>query len=57
MYREEFVSYFQQKGVIVSSSKALYRGEGFENPIIQKLTEKYSGTTPAQIILRWAVQV
>jgi diketogulonate reductase-like aldo/keto reductase len=65
MYRPELVSYFQQKGVLVSSSKALHRGGGFDDSVIQQLSEKYRDRkqgclrirpTPAQIMIRWGVQ-
>jgi diketogulonate reductase-like aldo/keto reductase len=65
MYRPELVSYFQQKGVLVSSSKALHRGGGFDDSVIQQLSEKYRDRThgclrirptPAQIMIRWGLQ-
>jgi diketogulonate reductase-like aldo/keto reductase len=65
MYRPGLVSFFQEKGVLVSSSKALHRGDGFDDSIIQQLSEKYRDrvkgclrirATPAQIIIRWGVQ-
>ena len=55
MYRPELVSYFQKKGVLVSSSKALHRGGGFNESVVQKLSEKYH-VTPAQILIRWGFQ-
>jgi len=66
MYRADLVSFFRQKGLLVSSSKSLHRGDGFDNSVIKNLSEKYRNRergclrirpTPAQIILRWGVQV
>lgn len=65
MYRPELVSYFQKKGIIVSSSKALHRGGGFDDSVIQQLSGEYRNRTqgclrirptPAQILIRWGVQ-
>ncbi|KAL3782864.1 hypothetical protein HJC23_008858 [Cyclotella cryptica] len=65
MYRADLLSFFENKGLLVSSSKSLHRGEGFDNSIIKNLSQKYRDTkrgclrirpTPAQIILRWGVQ-
>ena len=55
MYRPELVSYFQKKGVLVSSSKALHRGGGFNESVVKKLSEKYH-VAPAQILIRWGYQ-
>lgn len=66
MYRADLISFFQQKGLLVSSSKSLHRGDGFDNYVIKNLSEKYRNRergclrirpTPAQIILRWGIQV
>lgn len=65
MYRPELVSYFQSKGVLVSSSKALHRGGGLDDSIIKQLSKKYRDRsrgclrirpTPAQIMIRWGIQ-
>jgi diketogulonate reductase-like aldo/keto reductase len=49
----------------VSSSKALHRGGGFDDSVIQQLSEKYRDRThgclrirptPAQIMIRWGLQ-
>ena len=55
MYRPRDVEYFQRKGVLVSSSKALHRGEGFDHPTIIELSKRHH-VTAAQVVLRWGVQ-
>ena len=55
MYRPLDVEYFQQKGVLVSSSKALHRGEGFDHPAIIEISKRHH-VTAAQVMLRWGVQ-
>lgn len=55
MYRPRDVEYFQSKGVLVSSSKALHRGEGFDHPTIMEILSKRR-ITAAQVMLRWGIQ-
>ena len=55
MYRPRDVEYFQQRGVLVSSSKALHRGEGFDNPTIIDISKRHN-VTAAQVVLRWGIQ-
>ena len=65
MNRPDLVSYFQEKGILVSSSKALYRGDGFNNTAIHELCQKYRSrakgclrvrATPAQVMICWGLQ-
>ena len=55
MYRPNVVSYFQERGVLVSSSKALHRGESFDNAQLEMISRKHS-VSPAQVVLRWGLQ-
>ena len=55
MYRPRDVEYFQCKGVLVSSSKALHRGEGFDHEIIEIISKRHN-ITAAQVVLRWGLQ-
>ncbi len=55
MYRPRDVEYFQRSGLLVSSSKALHRGEGFDHPTIIEISERHN-ITAAQVVLRWGVQ-
>lgn len=56
MYRPRDVEYFQSKGILVSSSKALHRGEGFDHPTITEIISKRHNVTASQVVLRWGVQ-
>lgn len=56
MYRPYDVSYFQQRGVLVSSSKSLNRaGECFTNITLQGIARNHC-VAPAQVMLRWGIQ-
>lgn len=55
MYRPRDVEYFQQRGLLVSSSKALHRGDGFDHPTIIEISKRHN-ITAAQVVLRWGVQ-
>lgn len=56
MYRPHDISYFLERGIIVSSSKSLNRaGECFANPALRQISQAHS-VTPAQIMLRWGIQ-
>lgn len=58
MYRPELVSYFQDRGVLVSSSKSLHRGgDCLDHPLLRKMSaNRDDPASPAQIMLRWGVQ-
>lgn len=55
MYRPETIDFFAERGIVVSASKALHRGDSFSKGPIQKLAQKYS-VTPAQVMLRWGLE-
>ncbi|KAL7532584.1 hypothetical protein ACHAXR_004723, partial [Thalassiosira sp. AJA248-18] len=56
MYRPRDVSYFQERGVLVSSSKSLHRaGECLNNQQLRAISDEHS-VAPAQIMLRWGIQ-
>lgn len=55
MYRQEWVSYFQSKGIIVYAHKSLNRATGLEASVLLRLAAKYF-VTSAQIMLRWGLQ-
>lgn len=52
MYRRDQIAYFQERGIIVESFKALNRGGAFNREPIPSLAIKY-GVTQAQLMLRW----
>jgi len=55
MYRATDVDFFQNAGIVISSSKALHRGASFHIQSIQNIAKKH-GMTPAQVFLRWGMQ-
>mmetsp|Transcript_27046 Transcript_27046/g.57973 ORF Transcript_27046/g.57973 Transcript_27046/m.57973 type:complete len:292 (-) Transcript_27046:64-939(-) len=56
MYRPRDVFYFQERGVLVSSSKSLHRaGECFDNQSLKEISQNHS-VSSAQIMLRWGIQ-
>ena len=56
MYRPRDVSYFQERGLLVSSSKSLHRaGECLNNRQLNEIARKHY-VTPAQVMLRWGMQ-
>ena len=56
MYRPCDVLYFQERGILVSSSKSLYRGgECLNNKQLNEIASNHS-VTPAQVMLRWGIQ-
>jgi len=55
MYRADLVEFFQNEGIVVVASKSLGRTSGFEKAPIAELSSEHS-VSPAQIMLRWAVQ-
>lgn len=54
LMQEEW-NYCKKHDIIVQAYTPLMRGQKFNDPRLMHLTEKYQ-KTPAQIILRWAVQ-
>lgn len=56
MYRPCDVSYFQERNILVSSSKSLHRGgECLRNKQLNEIASNHSAT-PAQVMLRWGIQ-
>lgn len=55
MYRADLVEFFHNEGLVVVASKSLGRTSGFEEAPIAMLSNKHM-VSPAQIMLRWAVQ-
>lgn len=55
LYLESLLKRCQSQGVIVQAYTPLVRGQRMNDPKLLNLAQKY-GKTPAQIILRWAVQ-
>lgn len=55
LFMQEELNYCKQHQIILQAYTPLVRGQKFNDLRLQKLAEKYQ-KTPAQIILRWAVQ-
>jgi len=55
MYRPDIVDFFQAQGLVVSSSKALHRGEKFDHVVLEQLSQQYH-MTPAQLMIQWGLQ-
>lgn len=56
LFLEDLLHRCQQKGIVLQAYTPLVRGEKFNDPKLLSLAEKYA-KTPAQIILRWALQL
>jgi len=54
-FQEDLLSFCKEEGIRLQAYTPLSRANKFNNEIIQKISGKYS-KTPAQIMLRWAVQ-
>ena len=53
--RPELVDYCREADVVVEAAAPLARAEIFADDTVQELADEY-GKTPAQIVLRWAVE-
>lgn len=56
LFLEDLLHRCQQKGIVLQAYTPLIRGEKFNDPKLLSLANKYA-KTPAQIILRWALQL
>ncbi len=54
LFREQELNYCREKNICLQAYTPLLRGQKFKDPPLQQLSKKYN-KTPAQIILRWAV--
>jgi diketogulonate reductase-like aldo/keto reductase len=55
LQRPELVEYCQRNDIVVEAAAPLARTDVFGDPTIEELADEY-GVTPAQIVLRWAIQ-
>ena len=53
--RPDLVDYCRESDVVVEAAAPLARTEIFEDETVQELADEY-GKTPAQVVLRWAVE-
>ena len=56
LFLQDLLARCQKEKIILQAYTPLVRGERFNDPKLQGLAKKY-GKTPAQIILRWALQL
>ncbi len=56
LVQNDLLDYDSRAGIRHEAWAPLTRGQGFTNPVISSLAKKY-GKTPAQIILRWDIQL
>ena len=53
--RREIVSWLQKRNIVVEAYSPMAHGTRMDEPLLRSLGKKY-GKTPAQIMIRWAVQ-
>lgn len=56
LYNKTLLNECRRLGIQLQSYSPLTRGEKFSDPVVQQLSRAY-GKTPAQIILRWNIQL
>jgi diketogulonate reductase-like aldo/keto reductase len=54
-YRRRLLDYCLQQGIVFEAYSPLARGQGLHDPTITALAERLA-RTPAQVMLRWAIQ-
>jgi diketogulonate reductase-like aldo/keto reductase len=54
-YRRRLLEYCQEQGIVFEAYSPLARGEGLGHPAVTAIAERL-GRTPAQVLLRWAIQ-
>ncbi len=54
-YRRQLLEYCNEHGIVLEAYSPLEQGRGLEDPTITTLAEQL-GRTPAQVMLRWAIQ-
>lgn len=52
----KLIEYCRQEGIAFQGYSPLAKGQALSNPTIIELAQKY-GRTPAQICIRWSIQV
>lgn len=54
-YDDRLLSFCKRKGIALTAYSPLGQGKILDEPVIEEVARRY-GKTPAQIILRWAIQ-
>ncbi len=56
LQQPELLAFCKEQGIVIEAYSPLARGAHMNNPILQALARKHS-RTPAQVMLRWCIQV
>lgn len=56
LYQKELLEFCESNNIKIEAYSPLARGRKFDHPILVELSKKY-GKTPAQIMIRWAIQL
>jgi diketogulonate reductase-like aldo/keto reductase len=54
-YRRRLLDYCNEQGIVFEAYSPLARGEGLTHPAVTAIADRL-GRTPAQVMLRWAIQ-
>lgn len=55
LQQPELLEYCKEKGIVVEAYSPLAHGNGLDDPVLQKLAEKYNKSV-GQIMLRWCIE-
>lgn len=55
LYQKELLAYCNEQGILIEAYCPIARAERTDNPVLQRLAEKYD-KSPVQVILRWHLE-
>ncbi len=56
LYQRELLQFCEENQIKIEAYSPLARGKKFDHPVLNELSKRYS-KTPAQIMIRWALQI
>ena len=56
LYQKELLAYCREQGIVIQAYSPLTHGERLKDPKLVTLAKNYPGKSPAQILIRWALQ-
>jgi diketogulonate reductase-like aldo/keto reductase len=56
LQQPELVQYCKDNSIVVEAYSPLAHGQGMDDPVLAKIAKKH-GKTPAQIMLRWCIEI
>lgn len=56
LFQRDLLGYCRGKGIVIQAYSPLTHGERLKDPKLVKLIKNYPGKSPAQILIRWALQ-